>query len=159
MKDLRIVHLLEAPGVVPTLARWFVEEWAPWYGPDGGGDAESDIAACRSRTRLPICLVALGVDGAALGTGALRRESVGSELGVGPWLAALLVARDRRGQGIGTALVEAIEQQARRIGYDAIFCSTDTADSILARRGWEPFGSAQSIRGPVSIYRRRLCRR
>ena len=36
---LRIIHLLEVPEAAPTLARWFVEEWTPWYGPDGPGDA------------------------------------------------------------------------------------------------------------------------
>ena len=27
----RIVHLLDAPQAAPTLARWFVEAWAPYY--------------------------------------------------------------------------------------------------------------------------------
>ncbi len=111
--DLRIVHLLEVPEVVPVLVRWFVEEWAPWYGPHGQGDAESDLTACRNREKLPVCLVALHSNGTVLGTASLKRESVGSELGVGPWLAALLVAKDRRSQGIGTALIEAIEQHAQ----------------------------------------------
>jgi GNAT superfamily N-acetyltransferase len=153
---LRIVHLLEAPEAVPTLARWFVEEWGPWYGPDGRGDAEGDLAACGSRVALPICLVALSLDGAVLGTVALKHESVGCELGVGPWLAALLVGKSQRGQGIGTALVEAIERQARNIGLKAIYCSTNMAEGMLTRRGWEPFGESVSLRGRVAVYRRRL---
>ena len=112
--DLGIVHLLEAPGAVDTLAEWFADEWAPWYGPGGEGDAEGDLAACRSRDALPICLVALSESGDVLGTASLRSESVGSELGVGPWLAAVLVPREHQGQGVGTALVAAIEAEARR---------------------------------------------
>ena len=65
------------------------------------------------------------------GTASLKRESVGSELGVGPWLTALLVAKDQRGQGIGTALVEAIEQYGWSIGFETIYCSTDTPRSLL----------------------------
>ncbi len=34
-QNIHIVHLLEAPEVAPTLERWFIEEWMPWYGPDG----------------------------------------------------------------------------------------------------------------------------
>ena len=115
--DMRIVHLLEAPGTAPVLARWFVEEWTPWYGPGGGGNAESDLAACRGRDVLPLCLVALGTGGDVPGTIALRSESVGSELGVGPWLAAFLVGADHRRKGVGTALVEAIEGEAYRLGF------------------------------------------
>ena len=107
--NLRVVHLLEAPEAALTLARWFVEEWAPWYGPSGEGDAEGDLAACCRRDNLPICLVALGLDDEVLGTIALKAESVGSELGVGPWLAAFLVGIEHRSKGVGTALVAAME--------------------------------------------------
>jgi GNAT superfamily N-acetyltransferase len=155
-QDFHIVHLLEAPKAAPTLARWFVEEWAPWYGPDGAGDAGHDLAACRSRNELPVCLVALNMDDQVLGTAALKSESVGSELGVGPWLAAFLVGKEHRGKGVGTALVEAIEEEACRLGFKSIYTSTETAESIMKRRGWQAFGSAESLRGPVTTYRRKV---
>ncbi len=151
--NIRIVHLLEAPEVAPMLERWFIEEWMPWYGPDGPGDAESDLAACRSRDELPICLVALNMADEVLGTAALKSESVGSELGVGPWLAAVLVGKGHQGKGVGTVLVKAIEEEAARLGFDSIYTSTDTAKGILERRGWQAFGTSESIRGPVTIYR------
>ena len=113
-----------------------------------------DLAASRSRDALPICLVALNIDGDVLGTAALRSEWVGSELGVSPWLAAVLVGKSHQGKGVGTALVEAIEDEARRLGFDAIYTSTDTAASILARRGWQAFGTTESLRGPLTVFRR-----
>lgn len=155
-QDLSIVHLFEAPRAAPELERWFIEEWTPWYGPGGAGDAGRDLAACRSRDELPICLVALNAEREVLGTAAIRSESVGSELGVGPWLAALLVGNDHRGQGVGTALVEAIETEARRLGFEAIYTSTDTAETLMRRRGWSAYGSAESLRGSVAVYRRQL---
>lgn len=151
--DFRIVHLVDEPQAKPTVVQWFIEEWMPWYGPNGPGDAEADLAACGSREHLPICLVALKPDGTLLGTVALKDESVGSELGVGPWLAALLVGRDQRGKGVGTALIEAIEKQAKSMGFEALYCSTDTARTILACRGWDLFGSSESLRGAVAIFR------
>ena len=155
-QDWRIVHLLEAPEALPTLARWFVEEWAPYYGPDGPGDAERDLAACRGRDELPICLVALSGGNEVLGTVALKSESVGSELEVGPWLAAILVGEDHRGRGVGTALVAAIEGEARRLGFESIYTSTDAAGGLLERRGWQAFATAESLRGQVAVYRRQI---
>lgn len=155
-QTIRIVHLLEVSEVVPTLVRWFIEEWGPWYGPDGPGDAHADLAASGSRDALPICLAAFGMDGELLGTAALKSKSVGSEIGAGPWLAAVLVGADHQGKGVGTALVKAIEEEAARLGFESIYTSTDTAGRILERRGWQTFGTAQSIRGEVAIYRRQV---
>ncbi len=156
LNKLRIVHLLELPEAADTLVRWFIEEWTPWYGPKGQGDAESDLAACRSRETLPICLIALDSDDTVLGTAAIKSESVGSELGVGPWLAALLVAKEHRCKGVGTALIEAVERHAQGLGFEAIYCSTDTTEGILAHRGWEPFGTTETLRGSAVVYRRPL---
>ncbi len=152
-QNIRIVHLVDVPGAAAVLARWFVDEWTPWYGPDGAGDAEADLAECRSRDELPICLVALDAEDAVLGTAALKYESVGSELGVGPWLAAVLVGAAHRGQGVATALVAAVEDQARRLGFAAIHTSTDGAAGIMERRGWRAFGATRSLRGLVTVYR------
>ncbi len=151
-RNIRIIHLSEMPKIAAMLERWFIDEWTPWYGPEGPGDAESDLAACRSRDELPICLVALSIDDELLGTAALKSESVGSEFGVGPWLAAVLVEKDHQGKGVGTALVEAIEKVAIRLGFKSIYTSTDTAMGILERRGWQTFGTTDSLRGTVTIY-------
>lgn len=93
------------------------------------------------------------MDGEVLGTAALKSESVGSELGLGPWLAAVLVGKGHRGRGVGMALVKAIEEEAARLGFDSIFTSTDTAKGILERRGWQAYGTTETLRGPATIYR------
>ena len=151
-----IDHLRELRFAIEVLAAWFVEEWEPWYGPQGDGDAEADLRACMQRDGLPVCLVALGGDCEVLGTVALREDPVGSELAPGPWLTGLLVAPDARGQGIATELVERLEQESRRMGIDAIYVSTDSASGIMQRRGWQAIGRSQSLRGAVSVFRRDL---
>ena len=155
-RSFHITYLLDAPNVVPILALWFVEDWGPWYGPDGPGNAEDDLKACSSRDKLPLGLVALSETDDVLGTASLKSESVGSEIGAGPWLAAVLVNKDHQGEGIGTALVEAIENDARSLGFETIYTSTDTAGGIMKARQWEEFGTADSLRGPVTIYRKQL---
>lgn len=89
--SLRICLLADASFAIPVLSRWFVEEWTPWYGPGGNGDATADLQGCCHRDRLPLAVVALDDSDRVLGTAALKNESLGSELGYGPWLAAVLV--------------------------------------------------------------------
>lgn len=151
-----IAHLLEHPHLVPVLAEQFIEEWRPWYGPDGDGDAEADLLACDSRDALPVCLIALDEDGNLLGTIAIRETSVGSDVAEGPWLTGLLVAPENRGKGVGTALVAALESEADRLGFKALYTSTDAADGIMRRRGWENIGSSLSLRGEVAVFRKSL---
>ena len=152
-RNMRIGHLIDSPDIAPILAKWFIDEWGPWYGPNGQGNAESDLAECSSKNKLPICLIAVDENGQMLGTAALKTKSVGSELGVGPWLAAVLVSQEHKGKGVGTALVKAIEEEAARLNFPSIYTSTDTAEGILVRRGWHAFGTTQALRGPVLIYR------
>lgn len=151
---MRIAHLIDVPAVRPTLVRWFEAEWAPYYGPDGPGDAEADLAACARRDALPIALVALADGGRPLGTAALRGTSVGSDVAPGPWLTGLLVDAGARDAGVASALVAAIEGEAWRLGFPSLYCSTDRADRILARRGWSAVGTSESLRGTVVVYRR-----
>lgn len=152
-RDLDIVHLVDAPGAAATLARWFVETWEPWYGPDGPGDAEADLVACCGRESLPFCLVARDPEGTLLGTVALRADSVGSESAPGPWLTSLLVRTAHRRRGVATALVAAMEAEAWRLGFAAIYTSTNVIERRLECRGWRACGRAESRRGPVTIYR------
>ena len=114
--------------------------------------------ACCDSDELPVCMVAID-GGMAVGTAALKAESVGSELGVGPWLAAVLVPPEHQGQGIGSALVAAIEDVSSHLGFDSIYSSTDSAAGILTRSGWEPYSTTTSLRGPQNVFRRRLAPR
>jgi GNAT superfamily N-acetyltransferase len=156
LQEIRISHLSAVPEMHSRLERWFIQEWSPWYGPDGQGDAKSDLAACRDPNALPICLIALDRDNTLLGTASLKPDSVGSELNVGPWLAAVLVDKAHQGKGIGTALVKAIEEQAVRMGIGSIYTSTDTAMGILERCGWQVFGTTMSLRGGLTVFRRQF---
>ena len=154
--EICIVHLLEVPQQIPVLVDWFIAEWESWYGAEGSGNAEQDLAACCDRDRIPLCLVALDTNDELLGTAALRAESVGSKLGDGPWLTGFLVEPEHRRKGIGTALVAAIEAETGRLGFDAVYVSTDTAGYLFERRCWQAAGPASSLRGPVTVYCRSL---
>ena len=42
-----------------------------------------------------------------------------------PWLAAMVVVPERRGQGIGTMLVQTMARQARALGFESLWFGTD----------------------------------
>ncbi len=149
----RISLLADRSSALPQLANLFIDEWAPWYGPNGKGNAKSDLEQSMNHSRLPIAVVAENEFGQVLGTAALKQESLGSEHGFGPWLAALVVVPDFRGKGIGLSLVQAVEEHAQRLSYKQIYSSTNTSNSLFEKCGWfQMRQSSASIRGPVAIY-------
>jgi GNAT superfamily N-acetyltransferase len=84
-----------------------------WYGPKGG------------------YTVVLEIDGEIAGTGTIfERDGQTAEL------VRMSVSAAHRGQGIGSRLVEALAEEARRRGYGAVECeTTDTwADAIALYR-------------------------
>jgi len=151
--DCQIISLTRAPPTIPVLARWFVEEWASYYGPDGPGDAESDLRACRDDGVLPYSVVALDAERRVLGTASLKAESIGSDRFPGPWLAALLVSPRHRRHGVGSQLVAAIETAAWRFGHAELYVSTDRENLFARSRGWTRVGVTQSRRGRIVVLR------
>ena len=128
--------LVDHPELLDELERWFVREWEPYYGADGSGDARSDLAECCQRDQSPIALIAF-CEGVLCGTAALRPTSVTTHPQLTPWLAALLVSPEARGQGVGECLVEAVEGYARDFGFRELFVGT-SAPHDGERRGGDP---------------------
>lgn len=137
---------------LPVLAPWFAEEWAPYYGPTGRGNAHADLKASSNRDCLPVCLVAFDSTDEIVETASLKAESLPSHRHLTPWLAALLVAPNRRGEGIGTTLVAAVEREARRFGCQRLYAASDVLGGLLQRRGWHEIDKAPTLRGAVKIY-------
>jgi len=145
-----IRYLADVPDLLPSLVAWFESEWEVYYGPRGPGAAEAHLREAMNRDVLPLGLVAVSDDGAPLGTISLRESSRFHEEW-GPWGSAFLVDPTRRGQGVGTALVAALEQEARRLGFPWLYMATDSG--IVERRGWRAVDSAKSLRRKITVYK------
>jgi len=112
-QPLKIKRLEQCPAAISILEKWFIAEWSPWYGQKGQGDARTDLLACCTSASLSLAVVALDETNLVMGMAALKNDSLGCEYGYGPWLSALLVGNEYRGRGIGSLLIEAIEEEAR----------------------------------------------
>lgn len=156
---LQIDLLADHPEAIPMLKEWFEQEWAPYYGPDGPGDAHNDLKGSCNRDELPIALVAI-LDGEVCGTAALKAESVSTHKHLTPWLAALLVAPGFRRRGVGEQLIAAIEKKASQLGFKRIYVGTGegsgTPESSLRNRGWEFVEKNPYFVSEVSIFQKTL---
>lgn len=157
--DFRIELLADHPQAIPILKSWFEDEWAPYYGPEGPGDAERDLRESCNRNELPIGLVALSGD-VVCGTAALKKVSVTTHTHLTPWLAALLVGAGFRRRGVGEQLIAAVEETARKLGFASIYVGTGegsgTPETALRKRDWEFVEKGPYFVSEISIFRKAL---
>lgn len=153
--EIRIGYLAAHPEALPELRRWFETEWASYYAPDGPGDAVHDLSSYANRGSLPVGIVAFR-HGRLCGIAALKADSIASHVHLSPWAAAALVEPSVRRHGIGARLLAALEQEARILGFDCIYCGTSTANSLLERGGWELMEQIVHDGVKLGIYRKGL---
>ncbi len=138
---MKIEYLYDHPEVITELANWFVLQWEPYYGNSGPGNARTDLEARLSREALPVGLVAME-DKKVLATAALGLDVTTN---LTPSIIGLLVGKDHRGRGIGTALLKSCIDVAHKLEHRRLYVSTSVLGSLLDRTGWQKMGEAKFL--------------
>jgi GNAT superfamily N-acetyltransferase len=137
--SLLIAPLADHQHLVPTVAGWLFSEWGMYEPGHTVAEAEARLRRRLSRDQLPIVLVALRGE-ACVGTATLRANDLSTRPDLTPWLASVFVPPAERGHGIGSALVTAVEERARTLGFDRLYLRTFDRQSLYARLGWSVVG-------------------
>ena len=143
-----------------------VLRWREWGGATTPGSWIEVTAREAGSEHLPVTLVAMGLDGHAVGAVALgeaddaldeaeRRER-------GPWLLGMIVRGPERLCGVGRLMVAAIEDLARRRGHDRVWVATgDHAVEFYRHCGWRDEERLDLVKDdqPTAILSKELIRR
>jgi predicted N-acetyltransferase YhbS len=139
---------------ISTCAKWRVEAFADLIETDIEAEQRS-LEAFASDQTAQVALVAK-LDGALAGTCLLVRSELQPCHPVSPWLAGLYVALEHRRQGVGSALVRAIEDQARQRGSRRLYLYTDSAIEYYKRLGWSTIDQTDWKGFPTALMAREL---
>ena len=125
--NIEIRHLCDCPEHIGTVARWIHEEW--WSDKPGHTveTMASRLGEASDRNAVPLSLVAL-LDDNPVGTVNLVANDNEERPALAPWLAALLVVPEHRGQGVGSNLVRALLKEAARLGVRQLYLGADIPD-------------------------------
>lgn len=151
---ITIGFLADYLNTIPTLIKWFREQWPDYYADMSDAEMEQDFLEDTSHDHLTIRLVAFESN-ELVGTIILRESN--DKLGeFQPELGGLYVTESHRGHGIATELVRAGMQLASNQGYQTVFATTVVATGILERLGWEFVKTVTHEDGQLALYQCRL---
>lgn len=148
---ITIDFLADHLDTIPTLAKWFRNQWSDYYANWSDEEMIQDFLEDVSRSSLPSRLVAFESN-ELVGTIILREGEAETLPELQPELGGLYVVESYRGHGIGTELVRAGMKLAYEQGYSTISAKTVKAASILESLGWEFIKTAQYPDGEGSLY-------
>ncbi|MDG4829949.1 GNAT family N-acetyltransferase [Solwaraspora sp. WMMD1047] len=123
-EPIRVELLADRPDLLISLARI---RWREWGDEPGREDLQWHIDATRretGRTALPVTFVATDGAGEAVGGVGLTRTDLPELADRGPWVVGAIVHPQRRGYGIGTALVTSLKQWSIRTGIGQLWVAT-----------------------------------
>jgi predicted N-acetyltransferase YhbS len=124
---LPILHLCQLPQSATVraavAAMIHAEFWADVPGASVAGMA-ARLAQAASPDALPLCRMAMDGDAPAGVVNLIRHDDPNPRVG-SPWLAGLVVAPAWRGRGLGSRLVGAALDDARRLGQRQVFLGSD----------------------------------
>ncbi len=79
-----------------------------------------------------------------------------TRLNLTPWLAGLYVSAPRRRQGIGAALVSAIEKTAHDLGVEKLYLYTPESENFYLRLGWHVKERTEYHGYPVALMQKEI---
>jgi GNAT superfamily N-acetyltransferase len=146
---MTIIPLAERPEVIPTLARWFHDEWSSFDGRPVETIAQQ-LQSNLNRDVIPITFLA--VSGAELlGTISIEVSDLPPRDDLSPWLASHYVEPAFRRAGVGSALVRHVLDFARARGLPELYLWTPGSPEFYAQRGWTVFDRMQYARQPITL--------
>jgi N-acetylglutamate synthase-like GNAT family acetyltransferase len=132
---MEFLYLADHPQFLPTVAAWHHSEWGYIRPGDTVEARQKRLEAECGHREIPTTIIALE-KGKLLGSVSLLDEDMDTHKELTPWLASLFVAVEKRGQGIGAALVRRLIEEARELEVKRLYLYTPDQEKFYTRLDW-----------------------
>jgi N-acetylglutamate synthase-like GNAT family acetyltransferase len=139
---MTIAYLADYPQYLSTVAGWIFDEWG-WEMPKSTLERiQAEFSLHLNRDRIPLTMLAL-IERQPVGTASIFLHDMDTRMDLSPWLAAVYVLPQFRGQGIGSQLVRTIEGVATRLQLERLYLFTPDREDFYARLDWSVLETAE----------------
>jgi len=144
----RLIHTSDLDEETREHARSMIVE--AFRGAPGGDYTDSDWEHALGGMHAVICQRGVLIGHAAVVQRRLLLSGAALRCG---YVESLVVREDHRGQGLGSALMDAVEQVVRGGYHVGALRSTDQGRSLYVARGWLPWTGPTSVLAPDGLTR------
>ncbi len=145
----RIVSIREHPEYAERAIAWFQRTWA---NPASAPVYQDCITHCPTATGpLPQWYLLLDTQDRILGGAGLIPNDFISRMDLYPWVCALFIEPEHRGQAYGSLLLEKARQDARAAGFDNLYLASDHVGYYekygfqRIATGYHPWGESSGV--------------
>ena len=149
IEEMKIVNLKEVPHHIDTLARWYQKEWGYFKPNETLAERIERMKSHLLPEFIPTTFVATNYG--LFGSAAIIEHDMDTRKDLAPWLAGVYVAPEFRRQGIGSALVLHVMEQARKNMIERLYLYTPDMDAFYAGLGWKTFEKTSYLGYAVTI--------
>lgn len=153
--DFHIVYLADCPETIPTLARWFYEQWGHLVPERTIKQNEGQLWQRINRNKIPLTLVAFSGE-QPVGSASLKIQEMDTHKHFINWLGNVYVLPEYRNRGIGSALVRRAVEEATRLSVKDLYLHTPDKENMYSRLGWTAIERTHYRGLDVVIMKRRL---
>lgn len=132
---MNIKNLTDHPDATAQLARWHYREWHHLYPGETLRDFAEELAESLKGKAVPATLVLSDARG-VWGSASVLRRDMSTNTDLGPWLANVYVHPNKRSQGLGRRLIEAVMEQSRKNGLRELYLFTPGQEYFYQTLGW-----------------------
>lgn len=140
MVNITVDYLADHQDTIPIIARWLFDEWGHRSPESPDGSVEGVVGNLRNRLQrdaLPLAMIA-HENNEPFGTVSLKIREVEIRPQYEHWLGTLFVTESHRGKGIGSLLIGAAVDEARRLEISELYLYTRyrKTERLYERLGW-----------------------
>jgi len=132
---MNIVNLITVPNFSTMLAKWHHEEWSYLNPSLSLTQRIKKMENYFAEDFIPTTYVALDTE--VLGSAAIVESDMDTHKHFTPWLASVYVNPSKRGQGIGSKLVEHVMCEAKKNGVKKLYLFTPDQAKFYEKLGWQ----------------------
>lgn len=152
---MQIDYLANRLNFLEPLAKLHLAEWGYLYPVESLEQRVVRLRAACGCDGVPSVFV--GFDGDRLiGSAALVEDDMETDGALTPWLAAVFVVPEQRGNGYAAQLIERVEAEAGAAGYSQIYLYTPGAEAYYQRSGWRTREQTTFHGAAVTVMQKRL---
>lgn len=136
---MRIEYLADHIHTIPELAKLHCEFFGRFNAEMTPESRAEQLGRRIGKTSIPMTLVAL-VQETPIGSASIVEQDLDSRPDLSPWVASVVVRLDHQRQGVGTALMRRIENEAMKLGIKKLYLFTPDMEAFYTTLDWMVVG-------------------